>query len=184
MSRLAVRLPALGRALLGTAAAVAVRALLGLRPPQLWSGLRLGGAVAGAIAVGVAATTAAPQVRTAMRRRDLPAAPVRWLAYEIPVGTVWTEEMLFRGALLAAAVRAFGPRGGQLAQAVAFGLWHIPDARRTGEPVLGTVLVTGAAGWFFGWLAERSGSVAAPMLAHLAVNQAGAVAALAVQRRS
>jgi len=39
------------------------------------------------------------------------------------------------------------------------------------------------AGWVFGWLAERSGSVLAPMLAHLAVNEAGAVAALAVQRR-
>jgi len=43
--------------------------------------------------------------------------------------------------------------------------------------------VTGVAGWVFGWLAERSGSVLAPMLAHLAVNEAGAVAALAVQRR-
>jgi len=38
------------------------------------------------------------------------------------------------------------------------------------------------AGWVFGWLAERSGSVLAPMLAHLAVNEAGAAAALAVQR--
>lgn len=39
-----------------------------------------------------------------------------------------------------------------------------------------------AAGWVFGVLAERSGSLLAPMLAHLAVNEAGAVAALAVQR--
>ena len=45
-----------------------------------------------------------------------------------------------------------------------------------------TVLVTGLAGWVFGWLYERSGSLIAPMLAHLAVNEAGAVAALAVQR--
>jgi membrane protease YdiL (CAAX protease family) len=34
----------------------------------------------------------------------------------------------------------------------------------------------------FGWLYERSGSLIAPMLAHLAINEAGAVAALAVQR--
>ena len=67
-------------------------------------------------------------------------------------------------------------------QAIAFGLWHIPDARKAGEPIVGTVLVTGLAGWVFGWLAERSGSLLAPMLAHLAVNEAGAVAALAVQR--
>jgi membrane protease YdiL (CAAX protease family) len=34
----------------------------------------------------------------------------------------------------------------------------------------------------FGLLAERSGSLVAPMLAHLAINETGAVAALAVQR--
>jgi membrane protease YdiL (CAAX protease family) len=33
-----------------------------------------------------------------------------------------------------------------------------------------------------GWLYARSGSLAAPMLVHLAINEAGAVAALAVQR--
>ncbi len=76
-----------------------------------------------------------------------------------------------------------GPSGGRLLQAIAFGLWHIPDARKAGEPIVGTVLVTGLAGWVFGWLAERSGSLLAPVLAHLAINEAGAVAALAVQRR-
>ena len=42
-------------------------------------------------------------------------------------------------------------------------------------------MVTALAGWAFGWLAERSGSLLAPVLAHLAINEAGAVAALAVQ---
>ena len=46
------------------------------------------------------------------------------------------------------------------------------------SPCSGTVLVTGAAGWAFGRLYERSGSLAAPMLAHLAINEAGALAAL------
>ena len=46
------------------------------------------------------------------------------------------------------------------------------------------MLVTGVAGWLFGWLAGRSGSVLAPVLVHLAINEAGAVAALAVQRRA
>ncbi|HUO38457.1 MAG TPA: CPBP family intramembrane glutamic endopeptidase, partial [Mycobacterium sp.] len=55
---------------------------------------------------------------------------------------------------------------------------HVYDARATGVPVAGTVLATGAAGWIFGWLFERSGSLAAPMLAHLAINEAGAVAAI------
>ena len=38
-----------------------------------------------------------------------------------------------------------------------------------------------AAGWMFAWLYAKSGSLAAPMLAHLAINEAGAVAALAVR---
>ena len=60
----------------------------------------------------------------------------------------------------------------------------IVDARGAGESVVGTMLVTGVAGWLFGWLAGRSGSVLAPVLAHLAINEAGAIGALAVQRRA
>lgn len=55
--------------------------------------------------------------------------------------------------------------------------------RAAGEPVAGTVLITGLAGWVFATLAERSGSLLAPALVHLAVNEAGAIAALVVQRR-
>lgn len=170
------------QAVLGTGLALAVRAPMGLRPPQLWSGLRLGGAAAGTVAAGVAATTALPPVRAAMKDRELPAAALKWLAFEIPVGTVWSEEMAFRAALGTVAAAAFGREGGRLLQAAAFGLSHVHDARATGEPVVGTVLVTGLAGWVFGWLAERSGSVLAPVLAHLAINEAGAVAALVMQR--
>ena len=172
------------QAALGTGLAVLARAPLGLRPPALWSGLRLGVVTAGSVALGVAATTALPFVRTAMADRDLPEPALRWLALEIPLGTVWSEETAFRAALDTVATDAFGSSGGRLLQAAAFGLSHIADARATGEPVTGTVLVTGAAGWLFGWLAERSGSLAAPMLVHLAINEAGAMAALAVQRRS
>ncbi|SBS72314.1 Abortive infection protein [uncultured Mycobacterium sp.] len=170
------------RAMIGTGVAVAVRTPLGLRPPQLWSGLRFGGAAAAAVAAGVAAAAVVPQVRAAMHDRELPVGALRWLALDIPLGTVWTEETIFRGLLQTLAARAIGPTGGRLLQAVAFGLWHIPDARKTGEPIVGTVVVTAAAGWVFGWLAERSGSVLAPALAHLAINEVGAVAALVAQR--
>jgi membrane protease YdiL (CAAX protease family) len=169
------------RAMIGTGLAAAVRAPLGLRPPGLWSGLRIGGAAAAVVAAGVATTTVVPRVRAAMHDRELPVGAVRWLALDIPLGTVWTEETIFRGVLQTLAARAIGPTGGRLLQA-AFGLWHIPDARKTGEPIVGTVLVTAVAGWVFGWLAESSGSVLAPVLAHLAINEAGAVAALVVQR--
>jgi hypothetical protein len=97
---------------------------------------------------------------------------------------VWSEEAAFRAALGTVADGAFGPSWGRLVQATAFGLSHVSDARRTGEPVLGTVLVTGVAGWAFGWLYARSGSLAASMFAHLAINEAGALAALVVQRRA
>jgi membrane protease YdiL (CAAX protease family) len=179
--RLAPRWQVPVHAVLSAALVLLTRAPLGLRPPALGRGLRLGLAVGGTATAGVAATTVVPRVREGMAGRDLPDAAV-WLLVRIPIGTVWSEEAAFRAALGAVADSAFGPTWGRLVQSAAFGLSHVADARRSGEPVLGTVLATGAAGWAFGWLYARSGSLAAPMLAHLAINEAGAAAALAVQR--
>ena len=171
------------QATLAAALVTITKAPVGLRPPPLWAGLRLGSAAASVVVAAVAASTAIPRVRSSMSDRTPPAAPLTWLALRIPVGTVWSEEAAYRGALATLAADGFGPRTGQLVQAAAFGLSHIPDARAAGEPVAGTVLATGAAGWIFGWLAQRSESLAAPMLAHLAINEAGAIASLVVQRR-
>jgi membrane protease YdiL (CAAX protease family) len=170
-------------AMLGAGLAAAVRAPLGLRPPQLWCGLRVGLAAAAPVVLAVAVATAAPRVRSAMASRDLPTPASRWLAVRIPLGTVWPEEAAFRAALGTVAADAFGPTRGRLLQSAAFGLSHIADARGAGEPVVGTVLVTGVAGWCFALLAERSASLAAPMLAHLATNEAGAIAAVAFSGR-
>ncbi|AQA02433.1 abortive phage infection protein [Mycobacterium sp. MS1601] len=161
---------------LGTGLALAAGAR-----PRPRSGVAHGVAAAAVVAAGVAATTALPQVRKAMRERELPTPAWWWLAVEIPLGTVWSEEAAYRGVLGVLAARGFGTRRGKLLQAMAFGLSHIADARAAGEPVVGTVLVTGLAGWVFAMLAERSGSLLAPALAHLAVNEAGALAALLVQ---
>ncbi|ASL13129.1 MULTISPECIES: Rv0804 family intramembrane glutamic endopeptidase [Mycobacterium] len=181
------RLPARWRmalqAGLGGALVLVTRAPLGLGPPRLWAGLRLGSAVAFSAASTVAATTRLPPVRQSMAVREPPASAPDWLLVRIPVGTVWSEESAFRGALATAGSAAFGRRGGRVLQATAFGLSHIPDARATGEPVAATVLVTGLGGWLFGWLADRTGSLAAPMLAHLAINEAGAIAVLAARSR-
>jgi membrane protease YdiL (CAAX protease family) len=179
-----VRWHPLPNATLGTALVAVTRSPLGLRPPALWSGIRYGLAAGAAAALGVAAVTALPPVRRAMAERDLPTHPGRWLLLSIPIGTVWPEEAAYRATLGTVAEAAFGPTRGRLLQAATFGLWHIVDARVTGQPVVGTVLLTGGAGWFFGWLHARSGSLAAPMLVHLAVNEAAGLAALSVQRRN
>lgn len=182
------RLPAGARMVLQAGVGAALVALtlapLGLHPPRLWAGLRCGAVVAGCAAGAVAATTLVPAVRESMAGREPPAPVPDWLLLRIPVGTVWSEEAAFRAALTTAGSAAFGRRGAMLLQAIAFGLSHIADARATGEPVAGTVAVTAVGGWFFGWLTDRCGSLAAPMLAHLAVNEAGAIAVLAVRHRS
>jgi uncharacterized protein len=169
------------QAALGIALSALVGARPGLRGDELRSGARSGLAVAAAVTAGVAVSVAIPAVRTAMAARSLPQPAWKWLLVEIPVGTVCFEEFAYRGALGTLAAGSFGPGRGRLLQAATFGLSHIADARATGEPLLPTVLVTGAAGWAFGWLATRSGSLLAPALAHLAINEAGAVAALVVQ---
>ncbi|MBO0680148.1 CPBP family intramembrane metalloprotease [Mycolicibacterium sp. S2-37] len=170
-------------AAIGTALAAWARAPLGLAPPALWLGLRSGTVAAATVATAVAAGAALPAVRDTMAERRLPdGAAARWLLLRIPLGTAWAEEASYRGALTHLCVDAFGPSTGRLVQSATFGLSHIADARAAGEPVLRTVAVTAAAGWVFAALAARSGSLAAPLLAHLAVNEAGAVAALLVQR--
>jgi membrane protease YdiL (CAAX protease family) len=154
---------------------------LGLRPPASTRGLRWGLVSAAAVSAAVASSTAVAPVRRGMNQRDLPRPAAGWLLVRIPIGTVWSEEAAFRGALGTVAAQAFGSDRGRILQAVAFGLSHVADARGAGESVVGTVLVTGTAGWLLGWLYDRTGSLVAPMLVHLAVNEAGAVAALAVQ---
>jgi uncharacterized protein len=179
-----VRWHPIPNASLGAGLVAITRSPLGLRPPALWSGIRYGLAAGGVAALGIAAITALPPVRSAMAQRDLPEHPGRWLLLSIPIGTVWPEEAAYRATLGTVAEEAFGAPRGRLLQAAAFGLWHIVDARITGQPVIGNVLLTGIAGWFFGWLHTRSGSLAAPMLVHLAVNEAAGLAALGVQRRA
>jgi membrane protease YdiL (CAAX protease family) len=182
------RLPSAWRVVLqagvGGLLVLVTRAPLGLCPPRLWAGLRLGSAAGVAAATAIAATTPVPLVRLSMAVRELPASVPDWLLLRIPVGTVWAEEAGFRAALATAGSGALGKSGGRLLQAATFGLSHIADARATGEPVVSTVLATGIGGWLFGWLADRSGSLAAPMLVHLAINEASAIAALTVQRRT
>lgn len=173
--------PAL-QAAVGTLLALGTRVPLGLRGARLRAGWGWGAAGGAAAASAIGATTLLRPVRRSMAARAIPESVPGWLLVRIPLGTVWAEESAFRAALAQAASSAFGARTARLLQATAFGLSHIPDARGAGEPVAGTVLVTGAAGWVLGWLADTSGSLVAPILVHLAINEAGAVATLTARR--
>jgi len=180
------RVPQRWRPLIGAGAssvlAAVTRIPLGLRQHPLAAGLRLGGVAASVVAAAVGVSPALEPVRTSMRERDIGLHPAVWLGLHIPVGTVWSEELAFRGVLQPMATEAFGRGLGGVVQAVAFGLAHIRPARAAGDSILGTVLVTGMFGWLLGWLRERSRSVAASMLTHLAINEAGALATLYVSR--
>ena len=125
------RLPGAWRDLLqagvGGLLVLVTRAPLGLCPPRLWAGLRLGSAAGVVAATAIAATTPVPPVRRSMTVRELPASVPSWLALRIPVGTVWAEEAAFRAALATVGSGAFGKSGGRLLQAAAFGLSHIAD---------------------------------------------------------
>jgi membrane protease YdiL (CAAX protease family) len=169
-------LPALGldarrRAVANASFAVGVAALsrtsaaeLGLRNTA--AGLKWGAAAAAVPVLGSAVVAAVP----ALRRRVRPSedALAEWVLFRIPVGTVVTEELLFRGALDAES---------PVLSPIFFGLWHIHPARAAGDTVLGTVAATAAAGVVFSWLRARSGSVLAPALLHYFLNASGAVLA-------
>lgn len=175
------------QAVAGALLAARARDRVGLAPPRLWAGLRVGVPMAAGVAGVIAGAAALPPVAATLATRAAPASRrgrLRWLVWGIPVGTVWAEEAAFRAALAGAAGAAFQPRAARLVQAVTFGLWHVVDARAGGGPAWPTVLATGTAGWVFHRLAQHTGSLAAPMCVHLAINEAGALAVLAARRRA
>ncbi len=94
-----------------------------------------------------------------------------WLASTLRItallapAALW-EELIFRGYLWTVAEDAGGVRVARWATAVAFGLVHVLNP---GAGLLSTALVT-LAGLCLGALRERTGSLAAAWLAHLAWN--------------
>ena len=113
------------------------------------------------------------------------------LLYEVGVPivllTAIPEELAFRGVLLGSGLRLWGPWRASLITSALFGLWHIAPTLHTmsdnhvfkGEAastagqallVLGSIVVTFAAGLAFCWLRLRSRSLIAPVMAHAATN--------------
>jgi len=185
---------------LGAAAASGLTASdLGLRRNRLRAGLRVGSAVAAPVvaAFGLAALT--PATRPLLDDQRIAGLDRRQLAYDvllrIPVGTVAWEEIAFRGVLRAALRRVLAEPAATAVGSAVFGLWHIrPTAEALalnrlvagrGARILAVTAVaawTAGAGALFCLLRERSGSLAAPVLLHLATNCGGALASALASR--
>jgi uncharacterized protein len=185
---------------LGAAAASGLTASdLGLRRDRLRAGLRMGSAAAAPVVAALGLAALIPATRPLLDDQRMAGLNRRQLAYDvllrIPVGTVAWEEIAFRGVLQAALRRVLAEPAATAVGSAVFGLWHI---RPTAEAlalnrlaagrrarILGVTTVaawTAGAGALMCLLRERSGSLAAPVLLHLAANGTGALASALASR--
>lgn len=176
---------------------------LGLDLSRARAGLRLGLAGAGLATAVAVAGLALPSTRQYMLDQRSADQRNRDIAYRtmvrFPLGTALFEEVAFRGVIFAIWLRTGATKSqAALAAATTFGLWHIIPGNDalTGNPLAsrfvsrrsriavvaaGTV-ISGLAGWGFGWMRDRSGSLAAPWLTHAALNGAVYLAGVAAWR--
>jgi uncharacterized protein len=190
---------ATGAALAAAAASGLTATDLGLGREELAPGLRLGSAAATATAGGWVLIAAVPATRPALRDDRIAGLSGREVAYQalvrIPLGTVLWEETAFRGVLQAALVRIMPASAAVAVTSGVFGIWHIAPtaaalringlAGGRGRMLAGVsagVAATAAGGVLLSWLRTRSGSLAAPILLHVATNSLGALAAWAIAR--
>jgi CAAX protease family protein len=185
---------------LGLARASGLRAgELGLGRERLKAGIRLGSAAAVPVVAAYGAGVAVPALRPLLDDQRVAGLGRGELAYQvlvrIPVGTVVWEEIAFRGVLQASLRRVLSEPWAGVAGASVFGLWHIRPAagalavnglasgrRARILAVTGVVAGTAGAGALLSVLRERSGSLAAPALLHLAANSTGALASALAHR--
>ncbi|MBY8857619.1 CPBP family intramembrane metalloprotease [Nocardia sp. CA2R105] len=149
-----------------------------LRTPFGDRGLRCGSVLFAAVCLGYCTALAIPSLRIRLSEfadRAPEVGLVEWAGVHIPIGTVYSEELIFRDTLDPLLDDTFGTYGIWLG-ATAFGLWHIAPARAAGDNVPATVSATTLAGLLLGGLRRHTGSVIAPALVHLAVNAGGAIA--------
>ena len=190
----AVNACAAGAALTAATAAGLTAGDLGLSPDKLRPGLRLGAAAAAPVVAAFALAAMTPATRPLLDDERVASLGRGQLAYHvllrIPVGTVAWEEIAFRGVLQAALRRVLAEPAATTVASVTFGLWHIrptaealalnrlaPSRHARIAAVTAAATGTAAAGALLSVLRDRSGSLAAPVLVHLAANCAGALAA-------
>jgi len=174
---------------------------LGLGRDRVRAGLRLGAGAAAPVVAAYGVGLLVPAARPLLDDQRVAGLDGRQLAYQvlvrIPAGTVVWEEIAFRGVLQASLRRVLPEPWAGFVGASVFGLWHIrPTAGALavnglapGRParilaVTGVVAGTAGAGALLSVLRERSGSLVAPVLLHLAANCTGALAAALARRLS
>jgi membrane protease YdiL (CAAX protease family) len=150
---------------------------LGLTRAALPKGLRYGAAAAAAVGAAVAAAVVigVDPTGTITDRAATGGGEMLFQVFvEIPIATVVLEELAFRGVLAGLLTRVTSPGRALLWTSLVFGLWHVSPSQFTSLAdaggALGTVAGTAAAGAVFLLLRRRSGSLAAPMLAHWGTN--------------
>jgi uncharacterized protein len=166
---------------------------LGLRRDRLRAGIGCGSAAAAPVVVAFGLAALTPATRPMLNDQRIAGLDRRQLAYHvlvrIPVGTVAWEEIAFRGVLQAALRRVLAEPAATVVGSVVFGLWHIRPtadalavnqlAASRGRRITAVIAVaagTAGAGALLSMLRERSGSLAAPVVLHLAVNCGAALA--------
>ena len=166
---------------------------LGLRPADLRRGTRSGAVAAVPIVAGVAAALAVPRTRALLADEKITGTGRAEAAFEtlvrIPLETALAEEIIFRGVLLGLGLRTRSPVGAVVSSSIWFGLWHVyptlgsigrggggklvgDQPHGVGGATIAVVVSTAAAGAAFAALRLRSGSIAAPVIAHAALNMA------------
>ena len=168
----------------------ATRADLGLGLTDMRAGVRYGAAAAGIVLLALIVAAVVPATNGFLHDSRAQISGGR-LLYELAVPilllTAVPEEFAFRGVLLGSALRMWGPWRASLITSALFGLWHVAPTLHTMSDnaavagasaslagqvlvVLGSVAVTFLAGLVFCWLRLRSGSLIAPLMAHVATN--------------
>lgn len=173
---------------------------LGFGRRHLAKGLRWGAAVAGVVFVVLAVGALVPATRELYEDRRVLSMSAREAAHaafvRVPLGTVLLEEVVFRGVLPAMFALRMSRWRAIGAAALLFGLWHVLPSLDMGtvnpvaEDAVGSVppavvaavsvVSTAAVGVWFSFLRERTGSLAAPMIAHWSSNALGYLFAYAV----
>jgi len=163
---------------------------LGLGRPDLRAGVRYGAGAVGLVLLVLILAAVIPATNGFLHdsRAQISGGRLLYgLGVSIVALTAIPEEFAFRGVLLGSALRLWGPWRASLITSALFGLWHVLPtlhtmsdnhvvAGATGSVagqvlvVLGAIAVTFAAGLAFCWLRLRSGSLLAPIMAHVATN--------------